>query len=227
VNQLAPKDEINVRSVVDAIVRAGSSAADGMGTGVENAVVALVRRVVAGAIAEPRPVPDETSLARALSDKPSKPTLGGASAAAVATRVARRVGPLRFLTRRTPLWLVAAAVPAVYASVTRGAEEVRLVASHLVRRARSAGGEPDAERLRRAVVHLLLERPMAPQVEPRHTELATRWLTRAFRAALPFGGQVATREPDRLAAAAAAVDVADLQASSSGGVASSESRLSR
>lgn len=80
----------------------------------------------ARALAHPRPVADRAALAAALARRPRRPPFGGASGAAMAARIDRRTMPLRFLARRTPLWLAVAAAPALHASVTRGAEEIRL-----------------------------------------------------------------------------------------------------
>jgi hypothetical protein len=177
-----------------------------MADAVESAARSLARRVVNSAIAAPRLVDERKALARTLAERPNTPRLGGATAAALAARFASRLGPLRFLARRTPMWLVAAAVPALIASVNRGADELGLVASHLVLRARDANLEPDAERLRRVAVQLLTRTQVDPEREPRHGPLAVMWLRRAFRAALPFTAGVATADPTGLADAAAAVD---------------------
>jgi hypothetical protein len=110
------------------------------------------------------------------------------------------------------MWLFATAVPALLASVSRGADELGLVASNLVLRARAKGIEPDPERLRRVAVQIASRRPVDPEQEPRHGPLVVAWLRRAFRAALPFTSGVATSDPDGLAAAAADVDPTQLAA---------------
>jgi hypothetical protein len=84
-----------------------------------------------------------------------------------------------------------------------------LVASHLVVRAREEGIEPDVERVRRAAVQILSGRPVDPEVEPSHGLLALAWLRRAVRGALPFAPAA---DPERVAAAAAALDVTRLGA---------------
>lgn len=201
------------RSVVEAIGRGGSATGASALDVVEGAARALVRRVIEGAIADPRPVEDRRRLARALRQKSGVPGgLGGAGVAAVGTRIARRLGPARFLAKRGPLWLLASAGPAVYSSITHGAEELALVASHLVHRARAAGIEPDPERLRRVAVGLLTGKPVRPDHEPSHGPLALDWGRRAVRASLPFGSSVRTRDADGLARAAAEVDPADVGA---------------
>ena len=109
-----------VQSALAAIGRAGRISAAGLSDAVEGAARSLARRVVNSAIAAPRLVDERKALARALAEHPNTPRLGGATAAALATRFASRLGPLRFLAKRTPMWLVAAAAPALIASVNRG-----------------------------------------------------------------------------------------------------------
>lgn len=194
------------QAVVDLVGRRSTGGATSALDAVEGAARSLVRRLVSAAIEAPRPVEDRQRLAKALRKRPPSPALGGATAVAFGTKVARRLGPARFAARRTPLWFAVTAVPAVYASITRGAEEVTLVTSHLVLRARAAGIEPDPERLRRVVIQLLTGRDARPDHEASHGPLALAWGRRALRAALPFASTVSTKDPDGLAAAAAAVD---------------------
>ncbi|MGI8684880.1 MAG: hypothetical protein ACR2MO_07305 [Acidimicrobiales bacterium] len=199
-----------VRTAIGAVGRAGSTSLSAAGDVLEVPGRALAGRIAASAVSHPRPVAERPDLVNALEENKRSPLLGGATGAALATRVARRVGPLRFLARRTPMWLAITAVPAVHASVARGAEELAVVASHLVHRARAAGVQPDPERVRRAAVQLLSRVPVDPSVEPRHAPLATAWLQRALRATLPFSPGVATRDPGSLARATVSVDPATL-----------------
>lgn len=200
-----------VRTVVNSAGRAGTMSLAALGDAIEGPGRALAGRIAAGAVSQPRPVADPNALAGALDEQPRSPLLGGATGAALAAKVARRVGPLRFFARRTPMWVVVTAAPALHASVARGAEELALVASHLVHRARSAGVEPDPERVRRAAVQLVSGTPVDPTAEPRHAPLVGAWLQRALRATLPFSTGVATRNPSSLAHAAAAVDPSTLR----------------
>jgi hypothetical protein len=195
-----------VQAAVDAISRAGTVSAAGITDALENAGRSLTRRVVTGAAIQRGGVADRDSLARALADRPRIPALGSATTAAVALKVAGRFRRLGFLARRTPAFLVATAVPALVASVSRGADELGMVSSYLVERARAHGVEPDLERVRRASVQIVSHRPVDPEVEPSHGVLALLWLRRALRAALPFTAGVATADPEGLASAAAAVD---------------------
>ncbi len=194
-----------VRAALDAVRHSGRVSAAAISDAVEGAARVLVRRVVHRALGDPARVADRSALADALARPTAAAPLGKATVAMLAARAARRFGPLRAVFARTPMWLVAAAMPALYASVVRGADELGLVTSHLALRARDAGLEPDPERTRRIAMQVLSGDPIDPEMEPRHGPLAVRWLRRAGRAALPFTGGVATRDPDGLAAAAAAV----------------------
>jgi len=194
-----------VRATTDAVRGAGRFSASAVAASADSAVGILTRRVVATALARPRPVPDAPSLARALSDQPSPPTVGTATAAALAARAASRLGPLRFLARRTPMWILAVVGPALYEAVSRGADELGLVASHLVLRARAAGVEPDPERLRRAAVQISCGRAVDPEMSPPDGGLAFTWLRRALRSTLPLAHSVGTGHPDRVAGDAARV----------------------
>lgn len=195
-----------VRKVVASGGRAGTVSLSAVGDAVEAPGRVLAARIAAAAVRQPRPVADRAGLVAALEERPRSPLLGDSTAAAMAAKVARRVGPLRFLARRTPIWLVVTAVPAIHASVTHGADELALVSSHLVHRARAAGLEPDPERIRRAAVQLVSGVPVDPGTEARHAPLAVAWLQRALRATLPFSSGVATRNPGSLARATADVD---------------------
>lgn len=199
-----------VHAILKGVKRAGGVSAAGLGEAVDAPLRALTRRVVAEAHARPRPVADAGILTAQLAERPNSPLLGGASAAAMAAKVARRFGPLRFLARRTPMWVVAAAVPALYASVARGAEEISLVASHLALRARADGHEPDMERVRRVAVQLVAGAPADPDREPQYGPLVRSWLARALRATLPFTKGVATTDPHGVGRAASEVPASAL-----------------
>jgi hypothetical protein len=195
-----------VAAAVAAIGRAGTQSAASVADAVDGAGRTLTRRVVAGAVDRPRAVVDERELAEALATRPATPILASATGAALVARSLSRFRVLNILSRRTPMWLVAGLVPALVASVSRGAEELGMVASHLVHRARMAGLQPDPERVRRAAVQVVSGAPIDPDVEPGHGALVVAWLRRAFRAALPFTSGVATRDPEGLAAVAAEID---------------------
>ena len=209
---VAPDVRTVVQTAVDAATRAGTVSAAGITDAVESAGRSLARRVVTGAATERRELVDHGQLAQAMADKPAVTALGSATTAAMAIRFASRFRRLSFLAKRTPAFMVAAAVPALLASVTRGADELGMVSAHLVHRARAEGVEPDLERVRRTAVQIVERRPVDPEVEPSHGTLVVYWLRRAVRAALPFTAGVATADPEGLAAAAAAVDVRRLGA---------------
>jgi hypothetical protein len=188
-----------------AVRRVGRFSAAAVAEGADTAARVLTKRVTGSAVTAPRAVPDQVSLARALADQPGLPTVGTATITAVVARAASRLTPLRFLARRTPLWFLAVAGPAFYATVSRGADELGLVASNLVHRARAAGVDPDPERVRRAAVQLVSGREVDPDTDPRHGSLAVQWMRRAVRAMLPFSRGVGSGHPGRLAESTAAV----------------------
>ena len=201
-----------VQAAVDAATRAGTVSAAGITDALESAGRSLARRVVAGASTGRTELADPGKLREALADKPAVAALGSATTAAMALRFAGRFKSLKFLAKRTPAFLVVGAVPALLASVARGSDELGMVSSHLVHRARAAGIEPDLERVRRTAVQIVERRPVDPETEPSHGVLAYYWLRRAVRAALPFTAGIATADPEGLASAAAAVDVRRLGA---------------
>lgn len=198
-----------VRASFDALARAGVVSGTAVTEALENAGQALARQAVAGAAAAPAALADRRALAHGLAERPAAPALASATGAALALRIVGRFRRAGFLARRTPAFLVAVAGPALLASASRGAHELRMVASHLVVRAREQGIEPDLERVRRAAVQILSRRPVDPEVEPSHGALALIWLRRAVRGALPFTPRA---DPEGVAAAAAGVDVTRLGA---------------
>ena len=201
-----------VQAAVDAATRAGTVSAAGITDALESAGRSLARRVVIGAATSRTELVDPGKLREALAVKPAVAALGSATTAAMALRFAGRFKSLKFLAKRTPAFLVVTAVPALLASVARGSDELGMVSSHLVHRARAAGIEPDLERVRRTAVQIVERRPVDPETEPSHGVLAYYWLRRAVRAALPFTAGIATADPEGLASAAAAVDVRRLGA---------------
>jgi hypothetical protein len=195
-----------VAAALAAIGRAGTISAANIADAVDAAGRSLTRRVVTGALDDPRPVGDGGRLAAALAERPVVPIFASATGAALVARSLSRFRALSFLSRRTPMWLAAAMVPAAIASVSRGADELGMIASHLAHRTRSAGLEPDPERVRRASVQVLSGAPIDPDVELGQGQLVLSWLKRAFRAGLPFTAGIATHDPEGLAAVAAEID---------------------
>lgn len=195
-----------VRAAVDAVGRAGTVSASGVTEAVESAGRRLVRRVVVTASTSSTALADHRALARALGDRPQVPAFGSGASAAMALRFMGRFRRLGFLARRTPAYLFVLAVPALVTSVSRGADELGMVTTHLVQRARASGVEPDLERVRRVAVQVMARRPIDPEVEPSHGALVVQWLRRAFKAAMPFMSGVATADPEGLASVAADLD---------------------
>lgn len=201
-----------VQVAVDVLARAGTTSVSALADALESAARRLSRRAVVDASGGRTELVDEERLRASLAAGPRVPAIGSATTAAMALRVARRFRHLNFVAKRTPAFLLATAVPAVVASVSRGADELNMVAAHLVHRARAAGVEPDLERVRRVAVQILSHHTVDPDTEPSHGRLAWTWIRRAGRAALPFTSGVATADPEGLAHAASGVDTSTLAA---------------
>jgi hypothetical protein len=201
-----------VQVAVDALARAGTTSVSALADALESAARRLSRRVVVDASSGRTELVDEERPLASLAAAPRVPAMGSATTAAMALRIVRRFRHLNFLAKRTPAFLLATAVPAVVASVSRGADELNMVAAHLVHRTRAAGVEPDLERVRRVAVQILSRHAVDPDTEPSHGRLAWTWIRRAGRAAVPFTSGVATADPDGLAHAASDVDTSTLAA---------------
>lgn len=172
----------------------------------------FVRRTVERAVSSPRSITDRAALLEHFETPKTEVPFSTTSAALVAGKVLRRVGPLQVLARRTPVLAAATAVPEIYSSLTRSVDDVTAVASFLTHHVRRSGGTPDADRIRRATVQLLGGGQIDPEVEPAHDELVWSWMKRAARGLLPFAGHGATKDAKRVATVAAAIDPALLQA---------------
>ncbi len=192
-----------VQAVTGSLAKGGQASASAVARSADGAATVLTRRVIRAALAQPRAVEETASLARALVTRPTGSAFAG-PVAAMAASVARKVGALSFLTRRTPMWLLATAVPALWAAVARGTNELSALASYLALRARSEGIEPDPDRLERAVVQLAMGQPVDPNSEVRHGPLVLRWLGSGAWGIVAMGNR-GRSDPRRLAAAAAAV----------------------
>jgi len=174
---------------------------------------AFVRRVVNRAVADPRAIDDRAALLDALSTSTTQDPahFSAASMALAAGTMLRRVGPLKSVAKRTPLFAVAAATPEIYTSLSRGVQDVGAIASFLTLRATAAGHQADADRIRRATVQLLVGDRLAPDAEPEHDRLVRSWVRRTARGFLPFAKRGDTGRNQRIAAVAAAIDPALLR----------------
>ncbi len=198
-----------VQAVTSTLAKGGQASAGAVSRSAEGAATTLTGRVIRSALAQPRSIEDTTELARALVTRPTGASLAG-PVVAMAARAASKFGALRFLTHRTPMWLLASLVPALWAAMARGTNELSALASYLASRARSDGIEPDPGRLEAAVVQLALGQPVDPDSEVRHGPLVLRWLGSGAWGVLALGNRGRT-DPRRLAAAAAAVPTSILR----------------
>lgn len=207
----APPERLDVRllAVTRSFVRSVVSFGGDPKRSFERVSRALCSRVVKHSIEEPLPIRDLRELEEALSKKTSLP-FDSTGAAVVTKAVMTRVGPLKFLARRTP-WLVAAsAVPDMYSALARGRDEVAMVSSFLIHQSGGTAAAIDPERLRRVTVQLLQRRAVAPEIQSDDGDLVSSWIRRAVKSALPFVKAGVTRHSKSIAAAAARVDPASL-----------------
>src|SRR5829696_9958786 len=89
------EEQAVVQSALEGVSRTGRISFSTVASAADGAARTLVRRVIASALEQPHDVQDGGALARSLKAHPTVPALGGATAAALALRVARRAGPLR------------------------------------------------------------------------------------------------------------------------------------
>lgn len=171
----------------------------------ERIAKALSARIVQRSLQDPLPICDARELHEALSQKSSLP-FDSTGAAMVTKAVLSRVGPLKLLARRSPWFLAASVVPDVYSALARGRDEVAVVSSFLVNRAKRGGDDLEPERVRRVTVQLLHRRKVDPETEPDDADLVSSWIRRALKSALPFVKGGVTPHAKSIAAAAAAVD---------------------
>jgi hypothetical protein len=193
--------------VLRSFVRSSVSLGRHPGKAFERLAQALCSRIVRQSLADPRPIRDHAELHEALSQKSPRP-FDTTGAALVTKTVLSRVGPMKFLARRTPWVIAAGAVPDMYSSLARGRQELAIVSSFLVHRAGASADEVDPERLRRVTVQLLQRRRVDPRAEPDDADLVSSWIRRALRSALPFVKAGGTPHSRSIATAAASVDPA-------------------
>ena len=128
--------------MVGTLAKGGQASAAAVSRSTEGAATTLTKRVIRNAVAQPRPE-EHRMLTQALATRPSGATLAGPFAA-MAARAASKVSALRFLTRRTPMWMLATVVPALWSAVARDqrVERSRLVpdVARRVRRGRTRSG---------------------------------------------------------------------------------------
>lgn len=189
-----------------------ASGADVLGSGVDDAVRALVDRRVRRALRSTAPTVTGAELVE---------TLGSDSGSALAPWLGAGVGRLartgraaRVLGGRTPLGLAVRFGPGIHAAISTNLRGLDAAAAFVVGRARHQGIEPDPDRLRRIVVQALTGHPTDTGAEPDHAALLRTWLQDAARRTVPFGDRVSglrrRRTPDAVTAALQAVDATAL-----------------
>jgi len=203
-----------VRAVLGRARDAAGTGAGALGSGVEDAVRAVVDRRVRRALRSTAPGPTAVDVVLALSSERPSSIAGriGSTGSWVAGRRAAR-----FVGGRTPVGLALRFGPGLYDAVSSALRGIDAAAAHLVTRAREHGVEPDPDRLRAAVVQSLTGEPVDPDTEPDHGALVRLWLAEAGRRMAPIGlgrisGLTRGRTPDAVAAALGRVDVRQLRA---------------
>lgn len=175
-----------LRSALDRGRELGSSGAELLGSGADDAVRALVARRVERAMRIAPETVDTARLAAALEPSSSVARVAG-RAGSIGRRVARNSRIARAVSRRTPAGMALRWGPLVVDVVRTNLRAVDAVAVHLVSRARRAGVDPDPERLQSTVVQALTGLPLDPGADVDHTVLARTWLRDSGRRLLPFG----------------------------------------
>lgn len=220
---MADEDDRTTRDDVLAVVRAvalrardvAGSGAGALGSGVDEAVSALIDRRVERALRGSGRAVTSDDVVAALNGGGSSsiaPWLGGAGARlAGRTRVARSIGG------RTPVGLALLVGPMLIETVTSSVRALDATAAHLVAKARNKRIEPDPERVRRVVVQALTGDRIDPDAEVDHGALVRLWLADAGRRVAPLGlarisGLTRGRTPEAVAASLAEVDVRRLRA---------------
>jgi hypothetical protein len=218
---MVPDDDRSTRDDVLAVVRAvagkgvelAGSGAGALGSGVDEALRALVDRRVERALRPGAPAVSATELVDALGSNGSSvsPWLGAGAA-----RLARSGRAARFVGGRTPVGLAVRFGPALYQAVSANLQGLDAAIAHLVTRARDHRIDPDPTRLRTAVVQALTGDPVDPDTEADPSALVRVWLGDAGRRIVPFGfgrinGLNRGRTPDAVAAALASLDVRRLR----------------
>jgi hypothetical protein len=217
---MVPDDDRSTRDDVLAVVRAvagrglelAGTGAGALGTGVDEALRALIDRRVDRALRPTAPAVSATDLVDALGSTGSavSPWLGAGAA-----RLARTGRAARVMGGRTPIGLAVRFGPALYQAVSANLRGLDAAIAHLVTRARDQRIDPDPGRLRTVVVQSLAGDPIDPDVEADPSALVRVWLGDAGRRVVPFGGRLAGfnrgRTPEAVAAALASVDVRRLR----------------
>lgn len=170
--------------------RAASATSDAMGDRLVDLAHRSITRRVIGVIDERHHSPDPYALVDALHR--ARPSAAGSVSTTIVPRILRRVGPLSRVARRSPVGLLASAVPGLVLSVTTTLAELEIVAGHLAARARWSGYEPSPDRVAAAAVQALTGAPVAPHEPPPVLRLLRRWITDGARQLLPFGRPVTT-----------------------------------
>jgi hypothetical protein len=169
--------------------RALTTTAMGLPAMTATAVGERLDRLVAGVVAHPTGVTTADQLRSSLMRlRTSDKSAASAATFLAGTAIARRTIGLG--ARRVPMLAAVTGVATGLTIFARGLREVRLIASHLVHRARAAGVEVDPRALRTIALQVYLR----PHEAPSHdgtpsmltTRVATRWARTVATTMLPL-----------------------------------------
>jgi hypothetical protein len=200
--------------------RALTTAAKGLPAATVTAVGERLDRLVATVAAHPTGVETPDQLRSSLMRlRTSDKSAASAATFLAGTAIARRT--IGIGARRVPMLAAVTGVATGLTIFARGLREVRLIASHLVHRARAAGVEVDPSALRTIALQVYLR----PHEAPTHdgspsmltTRVATRWARTAATTVLPLvPDAIGVPAIDSWVAAAERVDVRLLAGPTSG-----------
>lgn len=202
---------VRVRSTGAGWVRSIADTTTSLPAGAVGAIGERLDRVLERVVRQPAGVATSAQLTASLQRLRDDP--GGAGSLATLLASSALAGrTIRLGARRLPAIAAVTGSATALTIVARGLREVRLLASHLVHRARAEGIEVDAAALRSIVLQIYLRPDDAPSREAPPSMLTARvasgWVRRATSSVLPFvpervGGPAVAR----WVAAAGRVDV--------------------
>lgn len=164
--------------------------AQGLPASTVAAVGERIDRLVARVVEHPSGVSTTDELAASLTRLRTgeKNTATSAATLLASTALAKR--SLQFGSRKVPVLAAATGAAAALSIFAQGFRELRLIASHLVHRARTAGVDVDPGALRSVALQIYLRPDEAPTLESAPSLLtarvATRWARTAAASVLPL-----------------------------------------
>ncbi len=186
-----------------------------LGDGLDDALRVLVHHRVERALAPGAAAVHAPQLVEALGPTSSSGSMAQRFGSGGA-RLARRTRLARSVTSRTPVGMALRFGPGLVDVAAGSLRSLDATAAHLVTRARDARIEPDPDRLRAAVVQVLIGDAVDPDADVDHIALARVWLADAARRLAPLGlggirGLNRSRTPEAIIAALSEIDLRQLR----------------